>query len=252
MRKACFSQNGFVCLPDVLPGDECASLAARLDTLADRAAGNRGLLAQPWCQALGVRLQAHPALAGLVPAGHRAVQCTFFEKSAARNWLVSAHQDTAIPVARRTAHPALHGWSCKQGQWFVQAPADILGELLALRLHLDDCDANDGPLHVWPGSHRLGVLGEAAADLRHPLQHPHWRKQVCTLARGGVLVLRPLLLHASAKSTGHSRRRCCTFCTGRPACRTACTGPAPWAATHRPDRRLADAAARGASVSWAA
>ena len=82
-------------------------------------------------------------------------------------------------------------WSCKQGDWYVQAPAHVLSELVALRLHLDACGAQDGPLRVWPGSHRLGLLGEGGATT--PTRAAR-REQVCTLAAGGVLALRPLLL----------------------------------------------------------
>ena len=62
-----------------------------------------------------------------------AVQCTYFEKSADRNWLVPIHQDLAIPVARRVEHPALRGWSHKEGSLFVQPPADVLAQLVAVR-----------------------------------------------------------------------------------------------------------------------
>ena len=102
---------------------------------------------------------------GLIPAGHVAVQCTYFEKSASRNWLVPIHQDLSIPVARRVDAPGLRGWSQKEGALFVQAPVELLAQLVAVRVHLDACGADDGPLRVLPGSHRLGLVAPEAAVL---------------------------------------------------------------------------------------
>ena len=48
-------------------------------------------------------LRAHHVLQSLIPADHVAVQCTYFEKSSERNWLVALHQDLSIPVARRVS-----------------------------------------------------------------------------------------------------------------------------------------------------
>lgn len=68
-------------------------------------------------------------LSSLVPAEHIATQCTYFEKSAARNWLVAMHQDLSIPVAERATHPTLLGWSEKEGTLYVQPPTELLEQL---------------------------------------------------------------------------------------------------------------------------
>ena len=144
-----------------------------------------------------------------------AVQCTYFEKSAARNWLVPLHQDLSIPVAGtpvagKLDSDELRGWSRKDGGWFVQPPARVLEQLVAVRLHLDDCGTADGPLRVVPGTHREGIIApRRALALRDALGETE-----CTLARGSVLALRPLLLHASSKGSGHGRRRVLHFVFG--------------------------------------
>jgi hypothetical protein len=139
-----------------------------------------------------------------------AVQCTYFEKSASRNWLVPIHQDLSIPVARRVDEPSLRGWSEKEGALFVQAPAELLAQLVAVRLHLDACGADDGPVRVLPGSHRLGLIDPQAAVLMRSTG----AEVTCEAEPGDALVMRPLLLHASSKATGRSRRRVLHFVFG--------------------------------------
>lgn len=124
--------QGFVLLPGLLTPDDCATLAAEVDKylpLQDgntarppNSGGQRNLLKYPWCKALAERLQGMPAIAPLLPTSSVAVQCTYFEKTRARNWLVPLHQDLSIPVAERVEHPALRGWSEKDGALFVQPP----------------------------------------------------------------------------------------------------------------------------------
>jgi ectoine hydroxylase-related dioxygenase (phytanoyl-CoA dioxygenase family) len=126
---------------------------------------------------------------------------------------VPLHQDLSIPVQERLAAPELVGWSEKNGTVFVQPPDEVLQQLVALRLHIDDCALGDGPLKMVPGSHRFGRLGnETALALRD--RHG---ERVAEVARGAALLMRPLILHASSKSTGASRRRVLHFVFGPPA-----------------------------------
>jgi hypothetical protein len=84
------------------------------------------LLSEAWCRALARSLCLHPALARLLPVNAVATQCTLFEKSPQRNWLVSLHQDLSIPVKERVVSNELSGWSEKQGCVFVQPPVSVL------------------------------------------------------------------------------------------------------------------------------
>lgn len=210
MNQTAFISQGFALLPKVLTAADCELLGSRLADTSPDSAGSRSLLAQPWCQALAGALRQHPSLAPLLPAGFAAVQCTYFEKSASRNWLVPVHQDLSIPVAARVEHPGLGGWSEKEGVLYVQPPAGLLEQLVALRVHIDACGAEDGPLRVVPGSHLKGRMeGQTAAAARRTQA-----EVTCTVGRGGVMAMRPLLLHASSKSTGSSRRRVLHFLFG--------------------------------------
>ena len=152
-------------------------------------------------------------MSGVLQPDLVAVQCSCFEKSTSRNWLVPLHQDLSIPVAQRVAHPQLRGWSEKEGALYVQAPIELLQQLVALRLHVDDCGVDDGPLRVLPGSHRRGLIDDAAAVAARRNE----AEVVCTAPRGSVLVMSPLLLHASSKGIGSSLRRVLHFVFGPPA-----------------------------------
>jgi ectoine hydroxylase-related dioxygenase (phytanoyl-CoA dioxygenase family) len=107
-----------------------------------------------------------------------------------------------ISVSARVDVPGFIGWSNKAGVWQVQPPAPILAKMLAVRVHLDDCGLENGPLRVLPGSHQFGWLEE---------QLDVWKERVpevvCEVRRGGVVTMCPLLLHASAKSATPGHRR---------------------------------------------
>ncbi len=91
----------------------------------------------------------------------------------------------------------------KTGVQHVQPPVAILERMLTVRVHLDDCDAENGPLRMLPGSHAAGVLspGEIRA----------WRHRTavveCIVPAGGALLMRPLVLHASSASIVPRHRR---------------------------------------------
>lgn len=196
-------------LRGLLDRARCAHLVDRLPSAAGP--GCRTLLTQPWCTSLAAQLLHCDALAAIVPAGHVAVQCTLFEKSESINWLVPVHQDLSIPVDARCEAEGWRGWSRKDDGWYAQPPLSVLEQLVAVRVHLDDCSEEDGPLHVVPGSHRLGIVASAAVAAMRDSE------QACLASAGDAFVMSPLLLHRSSKSTGTSKRRVLHFLFG-PAC----------------------------------
>lgn len=210
MTTSTLPPDGYAVIEAIVAPAECLKLIAALATEPGATSGSRCLLSRDWCKRLAARLRAHPGIAALLPAGHVASQCTFFTKSASINWLVPIHQDLSIPVAERVDAPGLGGWSEKEGGLFVQPPIALLERLVAVRLHLDDCGPDDGPLHIVPGSHTRGKISpDDAATARR-------QEGVvsCEVGAGGVLVMQPLLLHASSKASGASQRRVLHFLFG--------------------------------------
>lgn len=206
-------RDGFAVIPAVLAPAQCDAIAASTAVCVADTPGTRSLLTHDWCRALAATLRTHPAVGALIPADHVAVQCTYFEKSVDRNWLVPIHQDLSIPVRERVGHPALRGWSDKDGTLFVQPPCELLETLVAVRVHVDACSEDDGPLQFVPATHMRGRTDAAEAS-RLRQEGP---VVTCAVERGGVLVMRPLALHASSKATGTSRRRVLHFVFGPPA-----------------------------------
>lgn len=198
--------EGFVVTSPLLSPVNRAALIRQV-ALPTHRAGTRSLLRYPWCAALAQRLSRHPMLAPLLPSSPVAVQCTFFKKSLEKNWLVPWHQDLIVPVPEHINHPAFTVWSEKEGQHFAQAPAQFLAKLLAVRLYLDTTTAANGALRVIPGSHRHGRLNEA--DLR-TLHHTNGAT-LCAVPAGAVMAMRPLLLHASSKTSSPQPRRVLHF-----------------------------------------
>ena len=196
-------ETGFAEIPGVLNDTECAEFLCALDASRGKRAGSRNILESDACHRLATHLKNHAEVACLLPRGAVAVQCTLFDKSADKNWLVALHQDLSIPVQERISHPECTGWSLKEGVLYVQPPAAVLQRITAVRVHLDHCTADNGPLRVVPGSHRHGRLSiEAAIALREERGERH-----CLARRGDVLAMRPLVLHASSKSRAKAPRR---------------------------------------------
>jgi hypothetical protein len=84
-------------------------------------------------------------------------RATFFDKSATSNWLVAWHQDMVLPLTHRADVPGWGPWSLKAGMLYARAPASALERVLALRIHLDDSTAMNGPLHIeYAASMQIG------------------------------------------------------------------------------------------------
>ena len=130
-------------------------------------------------------------------------RATLFDKSPTSNWLVVWHQDTALPLRERHELAGWGPWSVKEGITYAHAPAAALEGILALRVHLDDSTDRNGPLRVLPGTHTLGVLSDDAIEkLMSEISAVD-----CVVDAGGVVAMRPLLVHASSKSAIEQPRR---------------------------------------------
>jgi len=205
-----FDAEGYTVIQDFLSDDDVGDLTRKIIPLIEANAGTRRLLSLPWCAEFAERIRTDQRLQPLLPNASQAVQCTLFTKSPANNWLVALHQDLSIPVADRVDSPTYTGWSQKEGDLFVQPPHALLKQLVAIRLHLDDCDERSGALRVVPGSHRLGRLSsnDALGERERRGERP------VLVARGGAMAMSPLLLHASSKTTSALPRRVVHFLFG--------------------------------------
>lgn len=199
------AQDGFAVVPGVLDEFEIAELAKRLDysALPRSRAGIRHAMKDRGVVA--VARNARLLQLGQQVLGDDAFpfRATLFDKSPQANWLVVWHQDTALPLRERRDTSGWGPWSIKDGVHYAHAPADALEKILALRLHLDDSHANNGPLRVLPSTHTLGVLSDKQLhDLSEKISAVD-----CLVRRGGIVAMRPLVVHASSKSQSDQARR---------------------------------------------
>jgi ectoine hydroxylase-related dioxygenase (phytanoyl-CoA dioxygenase family) len=207
-----FDRDGFQIVKSLISEVECEHFAAELTPLFEqqiksqknRIGGLRNLLRT---NALVSTFAKSPFITGLIHqvAGCEAfpVRAIFFDKNPEANWLVPWHQDLAIAVAERIETPGFTGWSVKDGIVHVHPPAEILAGMIALRLHLDDCNASNGALRLIAASHRSGKIPAGEVSRWTSIK----AEVVCEVPQGGALLLRPLLLHASSPAESPCHRR---------------------------------------------
>jgi hypothetical protein len=193
--------HGFSHVPSSIPRE---TLEVLRNTLFEEViAGERCLLDHPAVREIAIKLKRELIESGHLPSTAVAIQAIAFDKTPATNWKVAWHQDLMFPFAKCVISDGFEIPSIKQGIDYARPPAGILGELLAARLHLDDCDSTNGPLRVSPGTHRLGILG--TSDI--PAQLADHGEITCVAKIGEVLLMRPLILHASSQATEPKHRR---------------------------------------------
>jgi len=204
--------DGYAILPDVFSPEETTGLLRTIESAEAGSANFRrsqdvfairnllGEVPQLWPQLLTPRLQA--VLAELFPGQTpHLVKSIYFDKPAGSNWLVAWHQDVMVAVDQRLDLPGYGPWTTKAGETTVLPPREILESIVTVRLHLDDCDATNGALRVVAGSHRLGVI----PNEQHPALTP--QAVTCAVPAGGLMLMQPLTLHASQRSTSPRPRR---------------------------------------------
>ncbi len=199
------TDTGHSILHEVFERREMLGVATALDEapIGRTKAGARHVLSVPVVRELAGDprlLEVAASFVGATPVPFRA---TLFDKSSASNWLVVWHQDTALPLRARVNDASWGPWSVKAGVLYAHAPASALATVIALRVHLDDSTAANGPLRVLPGTHLQGVLSDEGIERLARNVTP----VDCVAPSGGVIAMRPLTIHASSKASDGNPRR---------------------------------------------
>ena len=129
------------------------------------------------------------------------VKSIYFDKPETSNWYVSYHQDLTISVDRKVELENFGSWTRKQNQFAVQPPIDIMENIYTIRIHLDDTDENNGALRVIPKSHSKKIYRPETID---------WNTETeitCNVKKGGIMIMKPLILHSSSRTTNNRKRR---------------------------------------------
>jgi ectoine hydroxylase-related dioxygenase (phytanoyl-CoA dioxygenase family) len=202
--------DGYVLIESILDGD---TIAALIESLAisemtrlsrgQSVFGGRNLLDSPDIRALASSPALRTLVEPVVGPSAKPVRALFFHKTAEANWPVLWHQDLSLAVADHHEIEGWGPWTLKGGVPHVQPPRAILDEMLTVRIHLDDCGPHNGPLRVLPGTQKIGRLDrKRMTELRRSTP-----EVTCTGPSGSVLLMRPLLLHASAPAKVPTHRR---------------------------------------------
>ena len=202
---ASLAQQGFEIIPNLFDGEDMASVIESLDKtpLRHGRAGARNVLRIESVRTLARDSRLITLASSLLGGDAAPFRATFFDKSSQANWLVVWHQDTALPFRERLDVKGWGPWSVKEGVVCAHAPAYVLEKILAVRIHLDDSDEQNGSLRVLPQTHKLGVLSDDAIhDLAEKIPPAD-----CFVGAGGVLVMKPLLIHSSSKAKSENRHR---------------------------------------------
>jgi ectoine hydroxylase-related dioxygenase (phytanoyl-CoA dioxygenase family) len=196
--------NGYALADIVLSAQQCAHIASSLPAVIGGARGGvRNLIGHPIVAALLSHARLGSYLWSVVGRDLVAVKATLFDKTSEANWRVQWHQDRTIAVKERLEVAGFGPWSTKAGSLHVEAPHEVLAQMLALRIHLDACGPDNGPMRVIPGSHRLGKL----ADEQIARLVAEGNETELDVPQGGLLLMRPLLVHASSAAISPAHRR---------------------------------------------
>jgi hypothetical protein len=205
-----FHRDGHLTLRNLVSAADCHQLACQLTAAFETERGRRGarmgglrnLLADSTIRQWAEGPLLNGAVSRIANRSMFPVRALFFDKTAEANWQVPWHQDLSVAVEARREVPGFGGWSVKDGVLHVQPPAEILADMITLRLHLDDCPADNGALRVISGSHLPGRLD--ATQIAEHLARP---AVTCEAAAGDAVLMCPLLLHSSLPSTQPAHRR---------------------------------------------
>lgn len=129
------------------------------------------------------------------------VKSIYFDKPEKSNWYVAYHQDLTISVDKKVDLENFGPWTSKQNQFAVQPPLHILENIFTIRIHLDDTDENNGALKIVPKSHSKGIYRPETINWDVETEN------ICNVEKGGIMIMKPLLLHGSNRTTNGKKRR---------------------------------------------
>lgn len=129
------------------------------------------------------------------------VKSIYFDKPEKSNWFVSYHQDLTISVDKKIEDENFSNWTNKHNQFAVQPPKEILENIVTVRIHLDDTNENNGALKVLKKSHLKSICRIDSIEFEKEIE------VFCNVNSGGIMLMKPLLFHASNKTTNEKNRR---------------------------------------------
>lgn len=198
-----FEADGFAVLEGAVSGAACEDLIEEFERLRTETGGHslRNVHISPLVHQVAEGGTSNLISQQILGPSARLVRAIFFDKVPGANWSVPWHQDLTIAVKERVEVSGYDPWSLKDGVVHVQPPISVLEAMVTVRIHLDDCFEDNGPVRVKSGSHLHGRIAESQIGSWNGIEVS------CVGGAGSVLLMRPLLLHASSPATNPSHRR---------------------------------------------
>jgi len=211
MQRENIIKNGFTIVEDIYSLGEVTSIVETIEKAdqsipgfrktADLFAIRRFLKEVPGVKRLIFNDRLQVLINELFGVGYFVVKSIYFDKPERSNWFVAWHQDLTIAVGNKAELEGFGPWTTKLDQFAVQPPLNILQDNFTIRIHLDDTDEGNGALRVMPGSHLKNI---------RRVEDVNWQNEpetICKVKAGGIMIMRPLLFHASSRTTTTKKRR---------------------------------------------
>lgn len=203
--------NGFTIINHIFSDDEVAAILSTIENTdasgdtfrksADLFAIRRFIKEIPATLPLLLNEKLKNIIKSVLGSDHCVVKSIYFDKPEVTNWFVAYHQDLTISVNQKADLENYGPWTVKQKQYAVQPPLAILENIVTIRIHLDETGHDNGALKVIPMSHTKQIYRSETIN---------WDTEtetVCNVGKGGIMIMKPLLLHSSGRTVNGSRRR---------------------------------------------
>ncbi|MBO6506538.1 MAG: phytanoyl-CoA dioxygenase family protein [Kordiimonadaceae bacterium] len=139
----------------------------------------------------------------IIGSAAQPIKSVLFNKTVSKNWITPWHQDRAVPMREKKILQGYETWSEKEGVHHVEPPFRIIENMITIKVLLDDCGPENGPIKIAAGSHHLGKL--KASEVAEAIEG---RKQINLVGKAGdVWVHAGSSVHSSNRSQLTENRR---------------------------------------------
>jgi len=138
----------------------------------------------------------------LLPKEPKIIKSIYFNKPPNSNWIVNWHQDLTINVDKKMKIFEYKNWRIKEERVIVQPNRELLENIYTIRIHLDECNIENGALKVIQESHKTGVVNIAEWS-----KIKNGKEVICEVGKGGILLMKPLTIHSSKRAENERNRR---------------------------------------------
>lgn len=211
IHKKELDQKGICIINDIYSSDEIQSIVNLIDTLntskptfrksEDLFAIRQFIKELPEIKELVFNKTLQSVINTIGGNNYFIVKSIYFDKPEKSNWFVAYHQDLTISVDRKIETEGFNFWTAKHNQFAVQPPTTLLENIFTIRIHLDDTNEENGALKIVEGSHLKEIYRPKTIDWNIE------KETFCNVKKGGIMLMKPLLLHGSNRTVNQKRRR---------------------------------------------